>query len=299
MTNSNKTFMPKFPANDSVKERVFKRLSDSELENKKDDIFYDINLPSDFDGIPTLIDRGNSDFTDFVSEEFPSIKTDPRAKDPIFSDDEFDKILSEVDSMSVPSGLKVLNESVGMDDEDDEDLDPDIDEEIREAIFAEGYMQGSVDQKEVMEKRFVELQKTISDLKIATTHPAALSEEINQAIGSFIKSVAESVLDELKSSYLADIVESRVKDFVSGIKEWELATYAYCSRSDFMNLTEIFGIEEVADFTRGGVHYSIESDLPDGRFRLEVQKEDGSNVEAIMDVDSHLSEVKSALSEAF
>lgn len=294
MTNSNKTFIPKFSANNSGQERVFKRLSDPELENTTDDIFSDINLPSDFDGIPTLTDRDISDFTDF-----PSIEAEPRAKDPIFSDDEFDKILSEVDSMSVPSGEKVLNESVGMGDEGDEDLDSDIDEEIREAIFAEGYMQGSVDQKEVMEKRLVELQKTISDLKIATTNPATLSEEINQAIGGFIKSVAESVLDELKSSYLGDIVESRVKDFVSGIKEWELATYVYCSRSDFMNLTEIFGIEEVADFTRGGVHYSIESDLPDGRFRLEVQKEDGSNVEAIMDVDSHLSEVKSALSEAF
>ncbi|MEH0791299.1 hypothetical protein KW882_03200 [Vibrio parahaemolyticus] len=299
MTNSSKTFIPKFSANNLGQERVFKRLSDSELENKTDDIFSDINLPSDFDGIPTFTDRDNSDLTEFEGTDFPSIKEEPRAKDSIFSDDEFDKILSEVDSMSVPSGEKVFNESVGMDDEDDEDLDSDIDEEIREAIFAEGYMQGSVDQKEVMEKRLVELQKTISDLKIATTNPATLSEEINQAIGGFIKSVAESVLDELKSSYLGDIVESRVKDFVSGIKEWELATYVYCSRSDFMNLTEIFGIEEVADFTRGGVHYSIESDLPDGRFRLEVQKEDGSNVEAIMDVDSHLSEVKSALSEAF
>lgn len=184
-------------------------------------------------------------------------------------------------------------------DDDEEDLEVGIDEEIKEAIFAEGYMQGSVDQKEIMEKRLIDLQKTITDLKIATVNPASLSEEINLAIGGFIKSVASSVLDELKSSFLGDIVESRVKDFVSGIKEWELATYVYCSREDFLNLTEIFGVDDVESFTRGGAHYSVENDLRKGRFRLEVQKEEGGNIEALMDLDSHLSEVKSSLSEAF
>ncbi|ELP5898477.1 hypothetical protein QTV49_000351 [Vibrio vulnificus] len=299
MTNSNKTFIPKFTTGNSGKDRVFKRLSDTELDNNTDDIFSDINLSSDFNGMPELTSRDNFGLGNFDNTSFLSTEEDIRSNEPIFSDDEFDKILSEVDSMSMPSGEKRSSESVGVMGEEDEDLEPEIDEELREVIFAEGYMQGSVDQKVVMEKRLVELQKTISDLRIATINPVALSEEVNQAIGGFIKSVAESVIDELKSSYLADIVESRVKDFVSGIKEWELATYVYCSRADFMNLAEVFGIEEVADFTRGGVHFRIENELSDGRFRLEVKKEDGGNIEAVMDVDSHLSEVKSALSEAF
>ncbi|MCM0149180.1 hypothetical protein KCN56_11470 [Photobacterium galatheae] len=241
---------------------------------------------------------------DLSQQASASEVTEPGSSHPIFSDAVFDKILSEVDSMmsSTETDAQIDKMPPALDEAGDEadqtDSEREISDETREALFAEGYMQGSLEQKEVMEKRLIELQKTVTDLKIAAATPAFLSEEINASIGQFIQSVASSVLNELKTSYLAEIVESRVKAFVSDVKGWELATYVHCSEHDYLHLIEIFGIDAATHLTHNGIHYRIDQALQTGRFRLEVQKENEPNIEAVMDINAHLANISEQFNEA-
>ncbi|MCY9860967.1 hypothetical protein OTK49_00230 [Vibrio coralliirubri] len=320
MTNNNQAFTPSFTTKQGDNNQAFKEIVVPKSESEISSTF------TEGAGIATVMPTNNESVSmpdfDSLASDIDSLLMDdeeidlkkPSLSDLGYSDNEFDKILSEVDSMSSGGGSISSSASVlSMLDEGEEDYDDgdqvEISEELREEIFAEGYMAGSLSQKEVMDKRLQELQATVQALKITAATPASLSNDVNAAISVFIREVARSVLSESKQNLLAEIVESRVEEFVTDVKAWELQTNVYCSEPEFNNLKEIFGEDDLSNFPitetdepigfiRKNVHYILERELPSGRFRLEIEREHSSKIEAVMELDSHLAAIEDLLGEA-
>lgn len=319
MTNNDQSFTPSFSSKQSENGRVFNEVVAPKSETDLSSIFTEgagaatvFPTKSESVSMPEFNDL-MSDVESILGEGDDLDPAKPSLSDLGFSGDQFDKILSEVDNMSA-GGAHIAGTSgvlSMLEDEDDfeEDTQGEISEELREEIFAEGYMAGSLAQKEVMDKRLQELQKTVTDLKISAATPALLSEDISSAISVFIREMARSLLSEAKQKLLTEIVESRVDEFVTDVKAWELTTNVYCAEPEFNNLKEIFGDDDLNStpltetvepigFVRKNVHYLLDRELPAGRFRLEVEREHSPKIEAVMDLDSHLAAIEDILGEA-
>lgn len=319
MTNNDQSFTPSFSSKQGENHRVFNEIVAPKSETDISSIFTEgagsaTVFPTETESVSVQdFDNLVSDVESLLGEDDDLDPAKPSLSDLGYSGDQFDKILSEVDNMSA-GGTHIAGTSgvlSMLEDEDDfeEDAQGEISEELREEIFAEGYMAGSLAQKEVMDKRLQELQKTVTDLKISAATPALLSEDINSAISVFIREMARSLLSEAKQKLLADIVESRVDEFVADVKAWELTTNVYCAELEFNNLKEIFEeddslsaplteTDEPIGFVRKNIHYILDRELPTGRFRLEIEREHSPKIEAVMELDSHLAAIEDILGEA-
>lgn len=224
-----------------------------------------------------------------------------------FADDEFDKILSRVTGDEVPDvGLSTdmplpSLSDLGIDDDDAEGDVTDsaeISEEEREAIFAEGFMAGSIEQKEILDQRAAELRETVTSLQSIEGNPINLSDEINTSVGAFANSLMESIFGEIRDKHLVTLVESKVEEFVNHVKGWDTQIIIHCSEQDFANLCEIYettpanGSIEVHKYT-----YTVDKEASVGKFRLELCKTDKPSIEAVMDVDTHLESIRESVSE--
>ena len=297
MTNKHKKFTPTFSEKKEQKPIIFNQLIENIDGEKKPDINKEF-LDDDLD-LQTILNDNDGSNKIFNNED-----KKPNSIDGItFGDDDFDKLLLEANALVEGTTYSLPSLS---DDEDSTPLIDGIDSEVREEIYTDGYMQGSLDQKEVMDKRLAKLQETVKSLEMSSLTPDILSKQINDAISSLIKEIACSVLSEIKSNLLSDVIESRVSEFVSEVKGWGLVTLVYCSVSEYDNLLEIFSKNEKAEkveaeesglvsFSVNNVKYVKDQDLLSGGFRIEIERDGGGKIESVMNIDSHIKKIEETL----
>ena len=312
MTNKLKNFTPAFGSEKKKSIVKFNQITEKPTNKTENDITNNLldSLKNETDSLQTamldnaswavpLNDRG----LESSESESVGVNIEKASAGITFDDSDFDKLLLEANALTKDNTSSFPSFS---DDEDFRDSDEDVSSEIREEIYTEGYMQGSLDQKEIMDKRLAELQETVKSLEISSLTPETLSVQINDAISSLIKEVSHSILSEAKSSLLSDIVESKVAEFISEVKGWELITSVYCSIDEYENLLEIFSENDKAEkittegaglvsFFVGNVKYIKDKDLFAGGFRIEVDRESGGKIEAVMNIDNHITNIENTL----
>lgn len=237
--------------------------------------------------------REKPDEVDIITEQ-NNIKTE----------DQFDQILSRVTEASSPSlepPFSAPTQQANIDNllETEAELRlPDLSHEDREEIYAEGFIAGSMEQKEIMDKRIEELKQTVLALGQHDNIADNLSQQINESIGTFTKSLVETIIGETKQNLLSEMVDSKTQEFVNSVRSWDCQIHVYCSLNDFNNLAEINNLSCTESSIKTHQYvYIVDKDLTSGKFRLEVNKKDETTIEASMDINSHLEAVRENVNE--
>ncbi len=262
--------------NNHTKEKKINFVALSDVSGKKD--------PRYIDGTPN---KNKVKVNDHSLDE-SAIEKEVRVLESIDlgSIDDFDSILTEVEAMQ--------NEEYKAEEIESSENPP---HEETEAIFADGYMQGSLEQKKKFESELELLNKTICNLTHAYQQPAYLSNKIEALVREVLQTACKSMLDKIDNDWYETIVGTCISNFTRTIEAEEVIAKVYCNKETLEKLTRI---KDTANPSRENSVYEqfIESDeLLTDKFRLEIDINNQIVAEGVLDINDQKDKIIAMMSE--